>query len=246
MRTNRTGLLCGLLAMTVCGAIASAGRAQTTAPAWPEGRPPRDREAVFEIDGFQLTLIDRAPDAPAEPKQALIDTFFKVYPTLVRTYNPEATRKITLLIDPDYTGVAEAGGGRIRVSSKWITERPRDFDLITHEAMHLVQAYPGGAGPGWITEGIADYVRHVHGVDNAGGGWSLPDLRPAHKMTDSYRVTARFFLWLETRIKPGIVRALDQAMRQKRYADGFWAEQTGQAIEELWQRYQADPGLSAD
>jgi hypothetical protein len=33
--------------------------------------------------------------------------------------------------------------------------------------MHIVQAYPDGAGPWWITEGIADFVRFDDGIDNA-------------------------------------------------------------------------------
>lgn len=240
MRVVQSGLAGAVLAVSLIGAHVAMG--QTTAPTT---QPAEIVEAVetFLVDGIELRLVDRAPDAPAEAKKALVDTFLKVYPTLLQTFNPEATKQVTILIDPEYKGVAEAGGGRIRVSSRWITERPKDFDLITHEAMHLVQAYPGWAGPSWVTEGIADYVRHVYGVDNAAGGWSLPDVRPNHRFTDSYRVTGRFFLWLEKHVKPGIVQAIDQAMRKKEYTEAIWQEQTGQTLEELWDRYVSNPEL---
>jgi hypothetical protein len=212
----------------------------------PATRPATQAAAVetsYQRDGIELRLINRAPDLPVATTRALVETFFEVYPTLRRTFNPAATARVTLLIDPDYAGVAEAGGSRIRVSARWFRQRPGDVDVITHEAMHLVQAYPGGAGPGWVTEGIADYVRHAYGVDNAGGGWSLPALRPEHRVSDSYRVTARFLAWLEAHVKPGIVRTLDLAMREKRYADTIWQQETGQSLDELWQRYAADPRL---
>jgi hypothetical protein len=212
----------------------------------PTSRPTEKVVAIekeYRHDGLALRLVNRSPELPHPNVQGLVDTFFKVYPVLRSTYNPSAASEVTILIDPEYKGLAEASGRRIRISSKFVADNSRGFDVITHEAMHLVQSYPGGAGPGWITEGIADYARHVHGVDNAAGGWSLPALRPNHKVTDSYRVTARFFVWIEKQVKPGFVQTLDKAMREKRYTESIWQQETGETLEALWARYVVDPSL---
>jgi hypothetical protein len=92
----------------------------------------------------------------------------------VKGYNAHAVKEITFEIDTAYTGVAEASGAHVRYNPQWFRSHPGDIDVVTHEIMHIVQNYPGDAGPWWITEGIADYVRYVNGVDNAGGGWALP------------------------------------------------------------------------
>ncbi len=43
--------------------------------------------------------------------------------------------------------------------------------------MHIVQNYGRSTRPGWLTEGIADYVRYKYGVDNVGSKWALPDYK---------------------------------------------------------------------
>ncbi|MCH5718484.1 basic secretory family protein [Niabella hibiscisoli] len=130
----------------------------------------------------------------------MIETFFKVYPQEAKLYNKNTRKLVTFVIDPEYTAVAAASGGVIKVNPEWMIKNPEDLDVVTHEAMHIVQSYPGWAGPGWITEGIADYVRHKLGVNNAASKWSLPALTDKHKYTDAYRVTARFFVWVEKTI----------------------------------------------
>ena len=147
-------------------------------------------------DGFQLTFVNMKDGFSKVTSQRLIDTFFKVYPLEVSTYNPKATREVVFVIDPAYTGVAAASGKTIRFNPEWFVKNPEDIDVVTHEGMHLVQAYKNFE-PGWITEGVADYVRATMGVNNAAGGWKMPELKPEHNYTNAYRVTARFLVWIE-------------------------------------------------
>lgn len=119
---------------------------------------------------YTLTFINQDPDLDKAVKDGLIKTFFKVYPKMSKAFNKNATKKVTVTIDTAYNGVAYAHDGKITIASQWLEKKPGDLDVITHEGMHLVQAYPGGAGPGWLTEGIADYVRYDFGVDNEGAG----------------------------------------------------------------------------
>jgi len=208
----------------------------------------KDMEVAVSVDTltkgkYSLVYIDKAKGFDAVVKQRLIDTFFETYPKLAKKYNGKAMGKVVFVMDPDYNGIAAAGGGVIRFNPGWFKKNPGDIDIVTHEGMHLVQAYPANAGPGWITEGIADYVRFVDGVDNSGANWKLPDLKPEHHYENAYRITARFFYWLETKVKKGTMVKLDKAMREKKYDPSFWEKQTGKSLDTLWNTYKANPAI---
>lgn len=110
--------------------------------------------------------------------------------------------------------------------------------------MHLAQAYnwTSGSIPGWATEGIADYVRYTMGVDNRSAGWTLPEFKESQKLTDSYQVAARFFLWTEKNVKPSFVRAFDRALRNGT-GTGFFRRVAGKTEEELWEQYAQNPKI---
>ena len=65
---------------------------------------------------------------------------------------------IDLTIQKSDKGIAFTDSNAITVSSHWIEKYPEDIGLIVHEAVHVVQLYPEFE-PGWVTEGIADYIR---------------------------------------------------------------------------------------
>jgi len=189
---------------------------------------------------YTLIFINRdsAFAATGDPiKQRMIDAFFKVYPKEAKRFNPNTARRVTFVIDPAYKGVAAASHGIIRFSPKWMLGNPGDIDVVTHEVFHIVQNYPGGAGPGWLTEGITDYVRHKYGVDNAGANWSLTPFDPKHSYKNSYRITARFLVWLEKNENKKIVDELDKALRTRTYTPETWVKLTGKTVDELWANY---------
>ena len=195
-------------------------------------------------NGFTLLFINKDSTFDKVVKQRMIDLFFKVYPEEVKTYNPGSLKKVTMIIDPEYKGVAATAGGIVRVNPEWMHKHPEDLDVVTHEVMHIVQSYPDRAGPGWITEGIADYVRHKLGVNNVSGGWSLPEYKTSQSYRNAYRVTARFFLWIEKNYNKELVKKLDAAMREKKYTSEFWEKETGKTVDELWSLYSENPSLS--
>ncbi len=196
---------------------------------------------VFKEKGYTLNFLNN--DASFDPalKKRMVETFFKVYPILANAYNQQTAKEVTFSIDTAYKGVAATGGGRIVYNPDWFRKHPGDIDVVTHEVMHVVQNYGRGGGPGWLTEGIADYVRFKYGVDNAGANWSLPAFKPEHNYKNAYRITARFLNHLE-KSNPGIVVKLDNAMRTHTYKDTIWSELTGKTIDELWTAYAANPG----
>jgi hypothetical protein len=197
---------------------------------------------LYNSKGFQLTYVNYDTTLNSLNKR-LANTFFTVYPQLAASYNNKTARKITMIIDTAYKGVAETSNDIITISSAWMHKHPEDIDVITHEVMHIVQNYGESTGPGWLTEGIADYVRYKFGVNNQAANWSLPAYKAGQDYTNSYRITARFLVWLEKNVKPGIVKIMDEQLRQHTFNAHSWQQQTGKNIDELWREYAVDPAI---
>jgi len=191
--------------------------------------------------GYTLTFISKDPNLDPAVRKNLISTYFEIYPTLVKTFNQKSTHDVLFVVDTAYKAVAEASGNRILFSAGYMKAHPTDIDVVTHETMHIVQGYGYSAGPVWLTEGIADYVRYKYGVDNVGSKWSLPAYNAKQHYTNSYRITARFFAWLEQNVKPGLVAALDQQLRAHEYTEQSWTALTGKDLNQLWVDYSKEP-----
>ncbi|QJD97257.1 secretory protein [Mucilaginibacter robiniae] len=198
---------------------------------------------VFKKKGYTLTVINQDATFSPELKAKLISTFWKVYPELEKEYNSKTSKKVTFVIDTAYRGVAATDNGRVAFSAKYMSTHPQDIDVVTHEVMHIVQDYGETTGPGWLTEGIADYARYKFGVNNEGAKWALPAYKAGQSYENSYRITARFLAWIEAKIKPGAVKAFDKQMRNHTFTDNTWKEVTGKTLNELWADYTANPAL---
>ncbi len=96
----------------------------------------------------------------------MVDVFFTVYPREIQTFNnPNSAKTVYFDYDRNYTGVAETANARVRFSVDYFNRNPADVDVVTHEVMHIVQAYSKNNVPWWLTEGIADYARFRFGVN---------------------------------------------------------------------------------
>lgn len=198
---------------------------------------------VFKKKGLTLTFMSNDASFSPVVKQKLIETFFQVYPVLAKEYNPNTAKAVTFFIDTAYKGVAATSGTVVSYNPQWFIKHAEDIDVVTHEVMHIVQAYGNAPGPWWVTEGIADYVRSVYGVNNNAAKWMLGAYKEGQKYDNGYRVTARFFTWLEKNGHPGIVKALDKRMRDHSYTENVWKEQTSKTLDELWNAYILNPAL---
>jgi Peptidase of plants and bacteria len=196
---------------------------------------------VYTKESYTLTFINYDATFDAAEQMRMVNTFFVVYPELAKAYNPKTLKAVTIIIDTAYDGVAATDNGKVTISNKWMHKHPEDIDVITHEVMHIVQDYGDSNGPGWLTEGIADYARNKFGVNNAAANWKLPDYKTTQNYTDAYRVTARFLVWMEEKVKPGIVKQLDEQMRAHTLTDGTWKQLTGKTLDELWKSYTENP-----
>ena len=200
-------------------------------------------QEVIKKKGYSLTFESNFAALDPKLKKRLIETFFIVYPKLAKEYNPNTLKAVTFFVDTAYKGVAATSNGKVTYSSIWMVKHPEDIDVVTHEVMHIVQDYGRSVGPGWLTEGIADFARSKFGIDNAGAKWALPELKPEHTYKNSYRITARFFTWIEKKIKQGTIKAVDASLRDHTYTADIWAKLTGKDLDGLWADYVKNPQL---
>ena len=212
------------------------------APANPAPARMAKETSTYDRNGIHLVFTSDAPSFDPKEKDRLVETFFAVYPRMMEAFNKNAPKSARVSIETKYRGVAATAGNTIHVNPAWFRQHPEDIDVMTHEGMHVVQQYHQW-DPGWLVEGIADYARAKFGVNNPGAGWTMPEYDSRQSYKDAYRVTARFLIWLEKHVKPGIVVTLDQAMRNGTYTPEIWTRQTGKSVDALWQDYGKNPAL---
>lgn len=200
-------------------------------------------EKVFTKDGYKLTLTNNDATLDTAELTRLVKTFYIVYPKLAAEYNSGTLKEVKMAVDTAYKSVAATADGKVTIASSWLHKRPEDIDVVTHEVMHIVQDYGESVGPGWLTEGIADFARNKFGVNNAAAKWSLPEFKSTQNYDNAYRVTARFLFWIEEKVKPGIVKELDSQLRKHTYTDNAWKQLTGKTVDELWKEYAANPAI---
>lgn len=141
-----------------------------------------------------------------------------------------APKEVTLHLDAQMKGVAHAVGGKITLSADFVRKHPDDWGMVVHELTHVVQAYPPG-GPGWLVEGIADYIRIVKYEPQA----PRPKIDPAKaSYKDAYKTAAMFLEWIEQQQAPGLVMKMNAALRAGMYREELWRELTGRTVDELW------------
>jgi hypothetical protein len=205
----------------------------------------------YSSNGYNLTIKNTDFQLNAAVRQRLIELFFEIYPRLVNRFNPNAPHSIDVFIDGrnkyPFWGLAVdskmiINAYRLRQPSSY----PRYYDIFLHELAHLVQQYTTRNLPDvkWLGEGLADYVRYRYGGFNAKANWPLPDYSYKDVFNDSYKVTARFLIWLEYQYKSSVIDQLDQSLRDVTYdQNSTWNKLTGKSIEQLWKEYGESPDL---
>ena len=161
------------------------------------------------------------------------------YPYLVAMLDSEGfipADSITIIFR-EMEGVAHATRREIHIAADWIRRRPDDIGMVVHELIHIIQAY-GGRGrtgnrvPGWVTEGIADYLRFFWYERN---GEVTCRVNPDRaRYTDSYRTTGAFFDWIVKTKDAGFIKRLNAACREGTYSVELFQEYTGSTVDELW------------
>jgi hypothetical protein len=162
------------------------------------------------------------------------------WPQVARLLSTEDFRppgQLTLTFKKELKGPAHRTTDGIFIGVPWITAHPDDFGMIIHEMTHAIQDYHGvPREAGWLTEGIADYVRY----------WHYEPEVPSHPLDvkkasyrDGYGTTGAFLAWLIVKYDRRTVRRLDAALRSGKYTDAIFEEITGKALDPLWDEFLA-------
>lgn len=200
--------------------------------------------------GEQQISVDasEAPDLAEWVEDKLAPVLSAWYPRIVRllpSADFSAPTNVTIVIRPT-DGVAYASGSRITANADWLRrELDREaLGAIVHEAVHVVQAYGRSRQsgfqrpPGWLVEGIPDYLRFFlfepqsHGADLI---W-LEGRRNARLQYDqSYRITANFLDYvIRNHDADGtLISRLNAACRRGAYTDALWKKLTGKTLTTL-------------
>ena len=105
---------------------------------------------------------------------------------------------------------------------------------MIHELCHVVQAYGHKKVPGWVTEGIADYVRWFKFEPAERRPHPNPDTA---KYTDGYQTTAAFFDWIVRTKNKSFVQRLNAAARNGKYSDDLFRQYAKKPLDELWAEF---------
>ncbi|MFN0079023.1 MAG: basic secretory protein-like protein [Prosthecobacter sp.] len=195
---------------------------------------PRKVTKISSKDATALVDTNDVPDLKEWGNKAgtLCVEWFPKIAALLPSEGFEAPKQVTLYFDPAMKGVAHAANGKITISAAFVRSHPDDWGMVVHELTHVVQAYPPG-GPGWLVEGIADYIRIVHFELQA----PRPKLTRLASYKDAYKTTAMFLEWVEKNHTAGLVVKMNAALRKGEYNDKLWSELTGRPVDELWETF---------
>lgn len=221
-------------------------------------KPPEKIVKSYKSDDGKYRYIIDSSNAPALTdwcEKELLPVIKEWYPKLVDMLPSDGYRApdvVTFEFRHDMGGTpAYAAGNKISMSAPWFPgQLNREAKgCVVHEMGHVVQNYWRARQtnrnpkptPGWITEGICDYIR-----------WFLyePESQGAHvrdvnraKYDASYRVSANFLDWVATEKDKEVFKHLNAAAREGRYEEKLWKEWTGSTLEELsegWKKAVAD------
>jgi hypothetical protein len=194
----------------------------------------------YEIE-FDLT--EAPEDVRAWVEKTLKPACAEWYPKIVEMLPSDrytAPTRFKVIFDAGDRGVAYTGGTEVHCAVPWFEQNLEGeaTGAVIHELVHVVQQYGRARGrnrnPGWMVEGVADYIR-----------WFLfepedqrprPNPRRAH-YTDSYRTTAAFLNYVLHEHDEKLVEKFNAAMRRGEYSEDLWKEYTGKTVDQLWDDY---------
>jgi hypothetical protein len=196
---------------------------------YPMAKPISAPPVVVDVSDF--------PESKAwgEAAKLLVEQWFPTVSSLLATEDFKPPKQLNIVIKKEISAPAWATGDTITISGKWITEHPDDLGMVVHELTHVIQQYPNSRNkPGWLVEGIADYIRW----------WRYEPEAPRPRInvekanySDSYRTTGYWLAWVSRKYDKRIVPALDRAMRKREDPMPLFEKMTGKDAAALWKEF---------
>jgi hypothetical protein len=203
----------------------------------------------FQTDDGQFRFtVDTtvAPDLTDWCDQTLNPVVCEWYPRIVgmlpsEKFEPPQT--VALRFRDDMGGTpASASRATINLNAAWFrTQLQREAaGAVVHELVHVAQQYRhrrsnprAMSPPGWIVEGVPDYIRWFLYEPQTRGA-EITERNFANARYDSsYRISANFLNWVTETHDKELVSKLNAAARQGLYEEALWVEWTGKSLSEL-------------
>lgn len=216
-RIGRRALLLGAASAAALPAAARASNERT--------RFVLDLAEAPHLDGWSKELVRRAAAWWPRIARALASPGFVAA--------DEVTIRFSNDTDDAY---ATALGTLVTVNADYITRNPDDFGCVAHELAHVVQDYPDTAGPVWLVEGVADFIRYYTLFPD--------DPRRAFVAGEvdyrsAYQPTAAFLDYLEATRAPGCVRYVNGVMRAGGDGEAALRQVAAAPLDALWRKFKA-------
>ncbi|NLH16561.1 MAG: hypothetical protein GX455_08280 [Phycisphaerae bacterium] len=213
---------------------------------------PVHRDSFTADPGGYEIVIDttETPDLTEWATKELAPVLQKWYPKIVEMLPSEgyqAPKRVPIVFSQSMQGVAATGGTRVSCAATWFRNNLKGeaVGAVVHELVHVVQQYGQArqAGqrptrtPGWVVEGIADYIRWFLYEPQTRGAEISPARAAQARYDASYRVSANFINWVTKNHAKDIVARLNVAAREGRYTEDLWKEATGLTVQELGEKW---------
>ncbi|MGV3531934.1 MAG: basic secretory protein-like protein, partial [Chthoniobacteraceae bacterium] len=216
-------------------------------------QPVVEPKVIEAGDGKYRIALDTAgaPDLTEWAEKELGPVVQKWYPIVVDMLpSPgfKAPERVLITFTDELGGTpAAAAGSKVMCNTEWFRrELKREAKgAVVHELVHVVQQYGWGRRrdrdakrtPGWISEGIPDYIRwFLYEPETRGAEITKGNLSRA-KYDASYRVSANFINWVTETHGKEVVPKVNAAAREGKYEDALWKELTGKTVEELGEEW---------
>jgi Peptidase of plants and bacteria len=225
-------------------------------------KAPEIREIKFSTtnDAYRFTIdvtqVLELETWAAEELKPLIQEWYPRIVAMLPSVGFEAARHVRFrfLRDEVMKGTpAYASGSTISMNAEWFRGQLNSEarGAVVHEMVHVVQGYPNRnrrargvvAPPGWIVEGIPDYIRWFLFEPETGGAKLLAQSLRDAKHDASYRTSANFIDWvIRNHSHNGrFLERLNAAAREGRYSGETWKELTGKSEQELADSWRKGP-----
>jgi hypothetical protein len=199
-----------------------------------------DSDPPVSIFKYPVEFVVDVSDAPELKGWAEMAarTCERAYPMINDELTSEGfapPKVIHLKLSKEYDGVAGTSNDRIVCSVDYFKRHPKDVGAMVHETVHVVQAYRRGPRPGWLVEGISDYIRFFKFEPG-----KLGRINPqTARYNGNYRVSAAFLAFLGSKYDKDIIRKLNAILREGHYEEGVFQKLIGKPLRELDEEWRA-------
>jgi hypothetical protein len=209
--------------------------------------PSPDGKIRYEVDSTV------APDLDKWVEKELMPMVIQWYPKIVAMlpsagFKPAELVKLEFRTDMGGTP-AYAGGNKLSMNTEWFRNQltGEAKGCVVHELVHIVQNYGRAAvtnprpapTPGWVTEGIPDYIRWFVYEPQSKGAEITKENFGGARYDGSYRISANFLNWMVETHDKEFIRKLNAAAREGIYSYKVWKDSTGKSAVELGDDWKA-------